>query len=301
MGLAWSESEATASQVTRALGLLAKSHGALERERSLLRSSTAALAASQRLLAGSSRLRLLSRPGGERAPWPVRRQAYRLHLVAPLGESELHLDSRSLAECSVQRDRMAAVVSDARTVEVFQRKLGRRRRDVIERSVRPIFTPRRSQESRQSSARCESLIVPSKWPERAELRAPVLAFSLRGRSSGPDRLDAARGGAMRRTHAPEPFSVLATVGAMSVWAFPPGADVSMMVRVAQSLRRPADFRVRQVADGGDVLTVQVLSGVVPTDPEVRLYLQYHGAFEVVLRGLARDGKPQLTLAAWPSR
>jgi hypothetical protein len=90
-------------------------------------------------------------------------------------------------------------------------------------------------------------------------------------------------------------------GAVSAWAFPRSLSVAVMVQVAQDHLESPDLHIRILSTTGDGLSVQVVDGVVPFDPDAVIYVERRGPFEIARREAWPGGRVLLTLAAWPRR
>lgn len=85
---------------------------------------------------------------------------------------------------------------------------------------------------------------------------------------------------------------------IDAWSFPRGFDVASVALVARDGRTPPDVRGRVVSERGDVITLQVVSGKVPTPAEFLLYLAGRGAQEILRREEWPGGRVLLTLRSW---
>jgi hypothetical protein len=88
---------------------------------------------------------------------------------------------------------------------------------------------------------------------------------------------------------------------IDLWIFPHDFDVGAIALIAQARRTPPDLRAVPVSARDDVLTVQVAEGEPPSDPEMRLYVDGQGAFEILRREVWPGGRALLTLRAWARR
>jgi hypothetical protein len=90
-------------------------------------------------------------------------------------------------------------------------------------------------------------------------------------------------------------------GILAAWEYPRTFDGAARVEIAQDeLERP-DLRLQVLSSAGDTITVQVVDGVAPLEPEAVLYVQRRGSFEITRRETWLGGRVLLSLAAWPRR
>lgn len=94
---------------------------------------------------------------------------------------------------------------------------------------------------------------------------------------------------------------MSTDNLLAVWEFPRTLDVAAMVEIAQDELEQPDLHLQLLSSTGDTVTVQVVDGVAPLDPEAVLYVQGRGPFEIARRETWPGGRVLLTLAAWPRR
>jgi hypothetical protein len=85
-----------------------------------------------------------------------------------------------------------------------------------------------------------------------------------------------------------------------VWEFPGDTDLGEMVRTAQDQERDPDLRVQLLASAGETVTVEVVDGRVPVDPDA-LHVQDRGACELARRETWPGGRVLLLVMAWPRR
>ena len=85
------------------------------------------------------------------------------------------------------------------------------------------------------------------------------------------------------------------------WEYPRGTNVGEMAEVALDEVPPPDLLARLLSSRGDAITVQVVDGVSPVNPEALLYIQGHGAFELLKREPWPGGRTLLVLNAWAGR
>jgi hypothetical protein len=64
---------------------------------------------------------------------------------------------------------------------------------------------------------------------------------------------------------------------------------------------PPDLRFRLLSTRGDNLTVQLAQPTIPPPPGALLFVERHGAFELLRREPWPGGRVLLTMAAWPRR
>lgn len=88
---------------------------------------------------------------------------------------------------------------------------------------------------------------------------------------------------------------------LEAWEFPAGFDLEKIAGVAAGRLTPPDLRGVLVSSRGDVLTLQVFDGQAPADPEFRLYVRGHGAYEVLRREAWPDGRELVVLRASAGR
>ena len=67
------------------------------------------------------------------------------------------------------------------------------------------------------------------------------------------------------------------------WEYPRGTDVNEMVEVAPDEHPPPDLLARLLSSRGDAITLQVVDGVSPVDPEALIFVQGRGAIELLRR------------------
>lgn len=85
------------------------------------------------------------------------------------------------------------------------------------------------------------------------------------------------------------------------WEYPRGTDVGEMAEVALDEEPPPDLLARLLSSRGDAITVQVVDGVSPVNPEALIYVQGEGVFELLRREPWPGGRTLLVLGAWPRR
>lgn len=86
------------------------------------------------------------------------------------------------------------------------------------------------------------------------------------------------------------------------WTFPRGFDLAAITQIAMDELQPPDLRVSVLSTTGDTLTVGVVDGRVPLDPDTLLYVARRGAFEVLRRECwGTRTSEMLVLRAWPAR
>lgn len=73
-----------------------------------------------------------------------------------------------------------------------------------------------------------------------------------------------------------------------------------MVKIARK-ELPSDLRIRLLSSTGDTISALAMDEVVPPLDDSVLYVQHHGAYEVVRRETWPGGRVLLTLEAWPRR
>jgi hypothetical protein len=94
---------------------------------------------------------------------------------------------------------------------------------------------------------------------------------------------------------------------VNVWEFERDDDLGAVTRRAMDGPTPPDFTVDLVTSTGDTITVRVVSGVPVRDPELLVYVERRGAYELVRRedwrpsGDGERARVLLTLRAWPNR
>ncbi len=88
---------------------------------------------------------------------------------------------------------------------------------------------------------------------------------------------------------------------LHAWQFPRDAKLASMVKIAQRELLPSDLRIRLLSSTGDTISVLAMDGVVPALDDSLVYVQNHGAYELLRCETWPGGRLQLTLAAWPSR
>jgi hypothetical protein len=92
---------------------------------------------------------------------------------------------------------------------------------------------------------------------------------------------------------------------VNVWKFQVGDDLGAVTRRAMDGAAPADFTADLVSGTGDTITVRVVSGAPSRDPELMVYVERRGAYELVRReewppsGGGERARVHLTLRAWP--
>jgi hypothetical protein len=94
---------------------------------------------------------------------------------------------------------------------------------------------------------------------------------------------------------------------MNVWEFHLDDDLGDVTRRAMDCAEPADFTADLVASTGDTITIRVVIGARSHDPELMVYVERRGAYELVRREEwppvreGERGRVHLTLRAWPHR
>jgi hypothetical protein len=93
---------------------------------------------------------------------------------------------------------------------------------------------------------------------------------------------------------------------VNVWEFEREEDLGAVTQRAMDGEAAADFTADLVSSTGDTITVRVASGTPSRDPELTVYVEGRGAYELLRReewpptGEGR-ARVQLTLRAWPNR
>jgi len=91
---------------------------------------------------------------------------------------------------------------------------------------------------------------------------------------------------------------------LPAWLVPRGVDLALLGRASLDAIEPPDLRVKLVAESGHTVLAEVVEGIAPYDAETLLYLERHGAYEVLHRDVFAGGRTprvRLTLAPWPRR
>jgi hypothetical protein len=78
------------------------------------------------------------------------------------------------------------------------------------------------------------------------------------------------------------------------------SHLAVAVHIAQDELEPPELTLRLLRSTGDTITVQVVEGQTPLDPDELLYVGGRGAYEVARRE-DWGGRVLLALAAWPRR
>jgi hypothetical protein len=90
-------------------------------------------------------------------------------------------------------------------------------------------------------------------------------------------------------------------GVLAVWVFPRELGHEQIQVAALAGTDAPELRVHVLSSTGDSISVQVVEGVVPLDPDAVLYVQRRGPFEIKRRDVWPGGRVLLTLDAWPRR
>jgi hypothetical protein len=94
---------------------------------------------------------------------------------------------------------------------------------------------------------------------------------------------------------------------VNVWEFDREEDLGAVTRRSMDGAAPADFTADLVSSTGDTITVRVVSGTPSRDPELTVYVEGRGAYELVRRegwppsGGGERARLHITLRAWPNR
>jgi hypothetical protein len=94
---------------------------------------------------------------------------------------------------------------------------------------------------------------------------------------------------------------------VNVWAFDRDDDLGTVTRRAMDGAAPADFTVDLVSSTGDTITVRVVSGTPSRDPDLTVYVERRGAYELLRREewppsrAGERSRVHLMLRAWPHR
>ncbi len=79
-------------------------------------------------------------------------------------------------------------------------------------------------------------------------------------------------------------------------------DFGAVVRASQDGDMgPPGLQLSLLSSTGDTITVQVVDGIIPLDPDAVFYVQGRGTYEMLRRECWPGGRTLLTLAAWPRR
>jgi hypothetical protein len=94
---------------------------------------------------------------------------------------------------------------------------------------------------------------------------------------------------------------------MKAWLFDRDEDLGRVTRRAIDGLADAAFEIEVTASSGDWITVRVVAGTWTCAPDLLVYVESRGAFEVVRREVwppvSPDDRPRVLLAlrAWPNR